>query len=249
MKDIVAIDVVEDRTAGSRCDEGFLRVRRLLLRNRYADGSRSADYACDVVSRRSTDAVAVVLYEVLAGRRVRVALKTGVRPPVYLRRDKDLTQPDQREHLLLAEVVAGMLEAQDRGPAGAARRAARECAEEAGYALQPEATVGLGAPLFASPGVTDEKVHYRAAETDLEARTPGRGDGSVMEEAGGVVLLELDEAIRRCRRGDIPDAKTEIALLRLCDHIGYAPQLGCFLDELPRELRPPPGRLDELLGR
>ena len=31
--------------------------------------------------------------------------------------------------------------------------------------------------------------------------------------------------------------KTEIALLRLADHLGYVPQLGCFADELPPELR------------
>ena len=51
-------------TAGSKADEGFLRVRRLVLRNVYADGTRSRPYDCDVVSRTRTDAVAVVLYEV-----------------------------------------------------------------------------------------------------------------------------------------------------------------------------------------
>ena len=31
--------------------------------------------------------------------------------------------------------------------------------------------------------------------------------------------------------------KTEIALLRLADHVGYLPSLGCFVDELPADLR------------
>jgi len=58
-----------------------------------------------------------------------------------------------------------------------------------------------------------------------------------MEEATHPVVLDLDEAVARCRRGAIPDMKTEIALLRLCDQIGYLPQLGLFVDELPEELR------------
>jgi hypothetical protein len=31
--------------------------------------------------------------------------------------------------------------------------------------------------------------------------------------------------------------KTELALLRLCDHLGFLPQLGCFVEELPEEWR------------
>ncbi len=64
-----------------------------------------------------------------------------------------------------------------------------------------------------------------------------------MEEHGRVVVLELGDAIRACRSGEIPDMKTEIALLRLADHLGYLPQLGCFADELPDDLR---GRHDRL---
>jgi len=67
------------------------------------------------------------------------------------------------------------------------------------------------------------------------AAVPGRGDGSVMEECSKLVVLELGEAIAACRSGAIPDMKTEIGLLRLADHLGYLPQLGCFVDELPPE--------------
>jgi hypothetical protein len=45
----------------------------------------------------------------------------------------------------------------------------------------------------------------------------------------------LGEAIAACRSGAIPDMKTEIGLLRLADHLGYLPQLGCFVDDLPPE--------------
>lgn len=81
----------------------------------------------------------------------------------------------------------------------------------------------------------------------LEQREPPTGD-EVMEEAGEVILLPLDEAIHRCRSGEIPDAKTELALLRLCDAIDYNAQLGCFLHELPKDNRPSPNRGRWLLG-
>ena len=48
-----SIEVVEDRTEQSTCSEGFLSLARLILRNRYEDGSAWADYACDVVIQSS----------------------------------------------------------------------------------------------------------------------------------------------------------------------------------------------------
>lgn len=232
MKDIVDIVIVRDRTSETGFDEGFLRLKRLSLRNHYADGSVSQDYACDMVSRDRVDAVAVVVYEIDATRRVRVALRTGVRPPVWFRKDKTLVQPDERPHLLLHEIVAGLLEPEDTGPDGIERRAVAECLEEAGYQINVADVVPLGGPLFASPGITDEMVYYRAVAVDLEQRQEPQGDGSVMEEAGEVVLMDLDQAIARCRDGSIPDTKTEIGLLRLCSLIGYLPTLGCFADEV-----------------
>ena len=119
MKKVVGIDVVEDRTAASRCDEGFLRLRRLRIANVYEDGTRSAPYACDVMTRRHADAVAVALYDEDAEGRVLVLLREGLRPPVTLRATRtDLVQPDARSWLLLPEVVAGVLEDEDVGHDG-----------------------------------------------------------------------------------------------------------------------------------
>ena len=241
-RDVLDVEVVEDRTAGSKADEGFLRVRRLVLRNVYADGTRSKPYDCDVVSRTRTDAVAVVLYEVGPGRKkgprsVRVALKTGLRAPVFLRRRARLVQPDARPYGVIAEIVAGMLEPEDAGEGGVERRAAREAHEEARVRVRPSEVEPLGAEAFPSPGITDEKVHFRAVRAGLSALEPPGGDGSVMEEGGGVWVLPLEEAIEACRTGAIPDMKTEIALLRLADHLAYVPSLGRFVDELPDELR------------
>jgi ADP-ribose pyrophosphatase len=242
------LEVVEDRTRGTGSDEGFLRVRRLVLRTVFADGHRSAPYPCDVVSRRQTDAVALVLHETLREggrrRRVRVALKTAVRPPVWLRRTAALSHPDERAWDEVAEVVAGMLEAEDAGKAGVERRAAAEALEEAGVTVAPERVLPLGAESFPSPGITDEKVHFRAAEAPLAGPFAPRGDGSAMEEGQGVRVLPLAAAIAACRTGDVPDMKTEVALLRLADAIGYLPALDAFVEDLPGELRArfrPPG--------
>ncbi len=236
MKDVVDIEVVEDRTADSTCDEGFLRVRRLTLRTHYDDGSVSDPYPCDMVSRANVDAVAVVIYQIYqdddARKTVHVALRSGIRPPVTLRKHDELVQPDERTYYLIHEIVAGLIEDEDVGPDGIERRAAAECLEEAGYEVAPAEIQPLGAPLFASPGASNEKFFLRAVETDLHHRREPTGDGSVMEEAGAVSIMPLDEAIAACRSGEIPDSKTEIALLRLCDKIGYLPQLGCFADDV-----------------
>lgn len=223
MREIEDIEIVEDRTAGSACDEGFLRVRRLLVRNRYADGSTSAEYDCDIVSRSRVDAVAVLLYDVDHEGRVMVALKDGVRPPVWFRQVKSLIHAEDRPLLLVPEMVAGMLEPEDGVADGIERRAAAEALEEAGIVVDVAAVEPLGGPLFASPGITDERVHFRCARVDLDARGEPTGDGSVMEEAGGVVLVDLEEAIERCRAGDLPDMKTEVALLRLRDRLRATP--------------------------
>jgi ADP-ribose pyrophosphatase len=233
-----SIEIVEDRTPSSRCDEGFLRLARLSLRNVYEDGTRSAVYDCDVVSRPGSDAVVAVLYELGGSREVRVVLRESPRPPIYLRRFKRFEHPDPREYRSLLEVVAGIVEPGDgAGDAGLQRRAAAEAEQELGVRAVAERFAVIGAESFASPGTSDEKVYYCASAVRLAQRGPAHGDGSVMEEAAEFVELELGEAIEACRDGRIPDMKTEVALLRLADHLGYLPQLRCFADELPAGLR------------
>ncbi len=234
---VTDIEVVEDLTAGSRCDEGFLRVRRLQVRNVYEDGSRSEPYACDVLSRRDVDAVAVVLHQVDEHRVVRVVLKDGVRPVVHLRKHKELVRDDELPYLTVTEIAAGVLERKDGGAGGVARRAAAEALEECGLEVDPADVLPLGGAMCPSPGVADEKVFFRSAAVDPASAMEPSGDGSPMEEGTRAVVLELKEAIALCRRGEIPDMKTEIGLLRLADHLGYLPQLGVFVHELPQDLR------------
>jgi ADP-ribose pyrophosphatase len=209
------IEVVEDRTARSRCEEGFLRLRRLVLKTRYADGATSPAYPYDVVSRPEPDAVSVAVHDRAPDGTRRVALRASLRPPVWLRRGKALVQPGDANPLVLLEVPAGILEAEDAGPGGVERRAAGEVREELGFPAEPAAITPLGPPLFPSPGITDELVHFRALETDLSRPALPPGDGSVVERDGVVVVLPLAEALARCRDGRIRDMKTVVALLRL----------------------------------
>jgi ADP-ribose pyrophosphatase len=232
------IEVVEDRTAESRCDEGFLKVARLRLRNVYDDGSVSVPYPCDVVSRPGSDAVVAILYEMDGARRIRVLLRAAPRGPIYLRRHRSFVHPDPRHYDELEEVVAGIVEPGDApGDPGMRRRAAVEAKEEACCQVSPEDFVRIGGELFASPGTSDEKIYFCAGPATLCEASDAPGDGTVMEEHARLVVRELTEAIEACRAGAIPDMKTEVALLRLADHLGYLPQLGLFADELPQELR------------
>ena len=178
---LVGIEIVEDRTAESRCDEGFLKLRRLRLRNVYEDRV-SEVYPCDVVSRPGSDAVVAVLYERGADGRVHVWLREAPRAPIYLRREKRFHHPDAREYLTIAEVVAGLVEPGDgAGAAGMRERAAIEAREEAGFAVAADEFAVIGGETFASPGTSDEKVYYCAGPVRVGGACGGarrrHGDG------------------------------------------------------------------------
>jgi ADP-ribose pyrophosphatase len=243
---VADVEIVEDRTAASTCEEGFLKVRRYTLRNTYTDGRISKPYACDVLSRRSVDAVAVVLWHRDPKGTVHVHYREATRPPIWLRRHKQDELPFKDPHPFdtIGEIVAGVLEVGDDGPEGVRRRGAIETKEEAGYDVPLEAVTFLGsAGLFPSPGVTDEKIYLCAAEIDPSTRGAAEGDGSVLEEGTRMLSLPLREAIIACRRGEIPDTKTELGILRLADHLGYVPQLDLFKTDLAPELQ---ARFDSL---
>jgi ADP-ribose pyrophosphatase len=235
---VASVEIVEDRTEKSRCDEGFLKVSRLILRNRYENGTLSEAYPCDVVSRPGSDAVVAILYEIGPDRKVRVLLREGLRAPIYLRRLRKFIHPDARTYTAIHELVAGLLEKRDgEGESALRRRASAESAEEAGIELPPERFTILGGETFASPGTSDEKLFYAAAAVKLDAAGDAPGDGSVMEQAARLVRMELGEAIALCRQGVIPDMKTELGLLRLAEHLDYLPHFGCFVSDLPGEFR------------
>lgn len=211
----VEVTVVEDRSATARCDQGFLRLRRLVLQNRYDDGSASAEYNYDLVERDALDAVGIVLVaEGPSGPLV--CLRSALRPPLAFRSTYALPLPEP-EGPVLWEVPAGLVEPSERGDEGLKACAARETMEEVGLALEPGAFERLGPAACLSPGVLAEKLHYFVARVDPSARTAPLEDGTPVEERAEVRFVPLEDALAACRDGRIADLKTETAIRRLAE--------------------------------
>jgi ADP-ribose pyrophosphatase len=210
---VTGIEVVEDVTTRSRCDEGFLHVKRLVCRNRYADGSTSRDYRVDVVDRPIPDAVAVLIWRRGPGGTEVLTRKT-LRPAAHFRITLPLPVPDPRPYLLLEELVAGVLEPHDRGETGLRRRAAEETLEEAGFRVSPDEVSLLGGSFFLAPGILSEKIHPTAVEVTGRPQETPMGDGSPLEEGATLHWWPIDALLEACRTGAVEDAKTEILVGR-----------------------------------
>jgi len=221
--DVTAIEVIEDFSASARCDEGFLQLRRLRCQNLRADGTHSKVYRVDVVDRPRLDAVAVLIYRQRAGELREVLTRMNLRPAAYFRREKSPAVPDPAPYLRVEEIVAGLLEPEDRGEEGVRRRAAAEVWEEAGFRVSPEEVRLLGAPFFVAPGILSEKVFLAAVDVSGREGEAPPGDGSPLEEGGELRWRPLEQLLRACRDGEVPDAKTELALTRLLAGEGAQP--------------------------
>jgi ADP-ribose pyrophosphatase len=213
----VAIDVVDDRTASTPSDGGFVRVRRLVLRNRYAQATEpSREYSYDCVERDAIDAVGIVLY---ARTPDRVCVRSAIRPPVSLRPSYALPIPQPSADATLFEIPAGLVEAGESGEEGLRACAARETLEEVGLSIAADAFFRLGPGVFLSPGLCAEKLYFLAAEADPESAVAPTMDGSPVEEGAVIAWLTLDDALEACRSGTIEDAKTEVAIRRIAEHL------------------------------
>jgi ADP-ribose pyrophosphatase len=216
------IEILEDRTAISRCDEGFLRLKRFWARNRHADGSVSGEYPIDVIDRPTLDAVAVCVWGERNGERW-VLTRAGLRPAALFRRGKDTVFPEP-EYRLVEEIVAGVLEPGEHGLEALQRRGAAELDEEAGIVVSPERFELLGGAFFMLPGIASEKIHVLAVQVNVPEDpgpfdAPPQGDGSPLEEGAVLRWRKLSEAIAACERGEIEDAKTELSCRRLLDRL------------------------------
>ena len=212
---IASVDIIESRDLTPHATSSYLHLHELTMQTRYNDGTRSAPYRYEGVTRKHLDAVVVVLVAVVDDV-PHVCLRTCIRPPLLMRERLDLPQPDPTRLFALLELPAGLIEDGDSGDSGLFERAAAETLEEAGYRVSPSAFAKLGAAPFNTPGVMAERCFYvRADIEDIHSRTSPEGDGSPLEVGGDIVWLPLAEAIAMCDQGEILDMKTELGLRRL----------------------------------
>ncbi len=203
-------------------EQGFLRLEKLKLRNRYEDGSISREYASEMVHRRGTDSVAIIPYFFDSQGKLNVYVKRGIRPPVYRRKDLSLAVPDSSENLYTFEAIAGSLEEEDRNPNSIIARAKEEIFEELGFEVQTKQFEKLGGGFFPSHGQSSEKIHLLALKVDPDERSDASGDGSVNEGDSLTELLEARTILEMCEDGKIEDPKIEIGVTRLCRKLQYS---------------------------
>ncbi len=181
---------------------GFLTFRRYDVVTEL-DGKSSATVTYDLVERKYPDAVVVVPHYIHNGRR-HVLLRSCVRPPIALRGGLEGN---------LWELPAGLIEGgEDPQQAGA-----RELLEEIGAKVTPSALVPLGPMTLPAAGVLAERNHFFQIVVDPASLVTPEGDQSPLEENGMVLRIALDDALAAMRRGDLPDAKTEIGLRRIAE--------------------------------
>jgi ADP-ribose pyrophosphatase len=201
----------------SRDPPGFLRLRRLLLKIRFEDGRESRAFEYDAVDRDRLDAVVMAAhYRDASGRRW-VYLRSALRPPAALRPRQVWPMPERPTLGGFWELPAGLVEPEERSPAGLRSAAARELLEEVGVRVDPADLVELGPSTFPAPAMVGERHFFFHVEIDPRAVSTPTEDGSPLEEGAIVVAVPLDDAIDLCRRGVIEDAKTELGLRRLAE--------------------------------
>ncbi len=212
------LELIEDLSPE---DAGFLRCKRRRFVVHYPDGSVSAPFVYDEVDRNALDAVVVVPHfrvaEPSSGALVRyVYLRSCVRPPLEQRdqRRSPVPEPAVRGQW---EVPAGLVEVGEQTPEGVVRSAQRELEEEVGFSVPESALEPLGPSMFPCPGVIAERHYYFHVEVDPARRGEPSLDGSALEAGGLVIAIPLTEALRLVARGELADAKTELALRRLAE--------------------------------
>ena len=105
---------------------------------------------------------------------------------------------------LTLELPAGKLDTKDEDPESAARR---ELKEETGYECDKITSLGI---MHGSPAILDEAIHlYLATGLRRGKATPDEG------EFLDVNHLPLSELADMVMRGEITDAKTQIAVLKV----------------------------------
>lgn len=213
----IRLEITEDYTARSKCDEGYLRLKRRFIKAKYPDGGASEPFKYDAVERWNQDAVSVLLHFVDNGVR-HVILRSAIRPPLALRPqplvDAGIPYPPGAHEGELWEVPAGLIEKDETGREGLVTCVVRETKEEVGIDLDRALVKELGGAMFPSSGIIGEAVFLFEAEIAKPTKLEPEGDGA-LEKGAKLALVPLDRALEWCDRGLLPDAKTELSLRRL----------------------------------
>jgi len=213
----IRVRVVEDTTAGSRCDAGFIRVKRRRLALTYADGSESAPFPYDEAWRVNLDAVTIAAHYRDASGVPHVYLRSAVRPPLALRPEEPVAAAQSYAPGGVWELPAGLVEEGERSEAGLVRCAAREVEEELGFHTEHASYAPLGRGMFPTPGLIGERIHFFHVEVDASTRHAPSEDGSALERGAEIAAIALDDALALVRAGEIEDMKTEIGIRRLAE--------------------------------
>ena len=104
---------------------------------------------------------------------------------------------------MVLEIPAGKLDAPDEDPTAAALR---ELREETGATCKQLTYLG---PLYTTPALIDEVIHMYMAEGLTFGETDFDEDEFIEVER-----IPLDELVERICRGEVPDSKTQAAVLR-----------------------------------
>ena len=212
----IELELVED--VSPEVPKGFLRFSRRRYRAHYPDGRVSAPFVYDAVDRAAIDAVVIVAHFIAAGV-PRVYLRSAVRPPLALRDPAHSALANDACGTGLWEVPAGIIEVAELSPSGAVCAAQRELREELGFSVPIENMQPLGPSAFPCPGVIGERHFFFEVSVNPAERAEPDLDGSALEHFGVVVDVSLEAALDMCRRGEIEDSKTELALRRFAERV------------------------------
>jgi ADP-ribose pyrophosphatase len=214
---VVKLQVIEDLTPEQPV--GFIRLVRRRLVAIAPDGAHSAPFVYDEVDRKSIDAVVVAAYFFDVSGVAHVYLRSATRPPVSLRGASRSPFKELRDSLGLWELVAGLVEPDEISPSGVIECARRELAEEIGFEVDCDRVQALGPSTLPCPGVIGERHYFFRVEVEPQRRRAPSLDGSVLEQLGAIIEVPLTDALIACRTGEIEDAKTELGLRRLFEHL------------------------------
>ncbi|MEJ7735258.1 MAG: NUDIX hydrolase [Polyangiaceae bacterium] len=207
--------LIEDRIVGG--EGGFMQLRRTRLAVAGAGGAQSKPFVYDTLQRSRLDAVVIAAHFRDPGGARRVFLRSALRPPIFLRPAAARPVPEKETLGGLWELPAGLVEEDERSAEGLRQCAARELAEELGITVPAERMAQLGPSTFPSPGIIGERHFFFHVEVDPTTRGVPSEDGSVLEQGAVVTDVAVEEALALARRGEIEDAKTELALRRLAE--------------------------------